>query len=266
MVDTHAHLTSPKYINIKKVIGDAKKEGVTKIVTIGISVLDSKENIKIAERFPNVFASVGIYPHDNENKNCRLDSLFGRLEILAKHPKVVAIGECGLDFANPAPYEKKRSKSEQEKIFQFQINLSKKIKKPLIIHSRLAAKETFKMLALNFKPKTYEYIPGTWHSFVDDLKTAQQIINLGFFISFNGIITYKNGETVHPAVKGIPLNKILIETDSPYLTPEPIRNKVKLNEPKYVKLIAKEIARIKQNPLSIIKKQTTSNSCALFNI
>lgn len=264
LIDTHAHLTSPQLAkNTTNILKKASKEGITKVISIGCSIKEAQESIVLAEKHPSIYATVGLYPHDNESskfKHLTADQRLIRIEKLAKHPKVIAVGECGLDFTTPPPWEQKRSKDKQAFIFKSQIEIANKLNKPIIIHSRNATTETLKIL----KRHT---ISGVWHCFVEDITIAQQVIDLGLIISFTGLITYKNAGKLISVIKEIPLEKILIETDSPYLVPQKAKTHgIKVNEPLYVKMIAQEIAKIKDIPLENVAKATTKNAVKLFKL
>jgi TatD DNase family protein len=248
LIDTHAHLYYDDIQNrFDEVLENAEKNSIEKIITIGVDIKTSEQCIELAEKYPQIYASVGVHPHDAKEADKHYLNI---LENFASHPKVVAIGEMGLDYH----YNHSEPKI-QNRIFNEQIELAKSLMLPLIIHSREANYDMYEVL------KIHEYNKGVLHCFSSDLEFAQKIIELGFYLSFTGIVTFKNNISVD-VVKGIDLSKIMIETDSPYLAPIPFRGK--RNEPSYVKLIAEKIAEIKDISIEEVAKITTDNAYKLF--
>lgn len=258
-IDTHAHLDFPEYkTEVSAVIGRAKEVGVEKIINPAIDLDTSKRAVDLARKYPEIYAAVGFHPHcandlDIESK--------GKLIAYTVHPKVVAIGEIGLDYY----YLKRSSKyahcpNRDQQIFCFEqmLDLAMETGLPAIIHTREADADILAIL------KAYKnQIKGVVHCFSGGVDLAEKLIDLGFAISFTGNITYKNPDTVD-AIKKIPLGSIMIETDSPYLTPEPHRGK--RNEPKYVVEVAKKIAEIKNIPLSQVETETTNKAIKFFGL
>lgn len=251
-IDTHCHLNmldlTPYQGNLSAVIAQAQNVGVSHILCVGVDLEHAREVIDIAERYPNVYASVGIHPSE------KITPGYGELIALAQHPKVIALGETGLDYHYPDT-----DKEEQQKRFRLHIAASLELKKPLIIHSRDARADTIQIL----REEKAEAIGGILHCFTENWEMAQQAMDLNFYISFSGIITFKNAAEVAEVAKKTPLEKILIETDAPYLTPVPHRGK-KPNEPQYVTLVAAKIAELKNLPIKTVSEQTTQNFFSLF--
>ncbi len=248
IIDTHAHLDFPQFkSDLGEVIKNAKKEGVNKIINIGCNAKRAKKAVQIAEQFENVFATVGIHP-DDEFKD------FEVIEELAKHPKVVGIGETGLDFFR----KENPSRKKQEESFLKQINLAKNVNKPVVVHLRNAHDE-----ALEFLRKNHDF-PFVVHCFSENLDFANQVIEMGGLISFTGIVTFPNAKEVQEVVKNIPLEKIMLETDCPFLAPQ--KHRGQRCEPAYTLEIANKIAELKNLSLKEIAETTTKTAERFFGI
>lgn len=249
MIDTHAHLNINKYRHpISEVIKRAKNKGVNQIVVIGMDLDTSIEAIRLSNEHNNLFATVGIHPAYVDNSN-HLE-----LDYLYEDKKVIAVGEIGLDF-----YWRKDNKELQEKIFTEQIEKAIKLDLPVIIHTRNSFQETFDIV------KKYQgKLRGVFHCFSSNLEDAKKVIDLGFYIGIDGPVTFKKSDELHLIAKEISLDKILIETDSPYLTPEPYRGKT--NEPANVYYVAKKIAELRNINLEEVIEQTTKNANELFRL
>ena len=248
LIDTHSHVYYDQYKDdLSLVIESAKKNGVNRIICVGTDIKSSSESIRIANKYNNVFCTVGCHPHDTS----KMDSDYIKeLEQMCKEPKVVGIGETGLDY-----YYNHSSQTIQKKCFIEHIELSKDVGMPLVIHNRNSDDDLLKILK-KYKPN------GVVHCFSGDIAMAKEIINLGILLSFTGIITFNNS-ALTDVIKEIELNTFMVETDSPYLTPVPFRGK--RNEPKHVKIIAEKIAEIKNLPIQEIIEHTTRNAYRLFN-
>ena len=248
LIDTHSHIYYDQYEDdLPKVINDAEDSEIKRIVCVGTDIETSYQSIEIANKYDNVFCTVGCHPHEaSKMKNGYLNTI----EDMCKHDKVIAIGETGLDY-----FYNHSSKSIQKKIFIDQIELSNNLNLPIVIHNRESDKDLLEILK-RFKPK------GVIHCFSGNLKMAEEVTNLGLLISFTGIITFKNFNHLD-VIEEIDLNNIMVETDSPYLSPIPHRGK--RNEPKHVKIIAEKIAEIKNLPIQKVIKQTTKNAFKLFH-
>jgi len=253
LIDTHCHLDLylPNFAN--QVIKNAQKEGVKKLLTVGISLESSQKAIKFAKENKNVFASVGIHPEsgkmDTKVKNWRK-----KLETLARSYKVVAIGETGLDSKVLLDV----GFPLQRQIFVAQLKIARDLKLPVIIHCREMYEETFEIL------KEFPQVRGVFHSLTGGPNEAEEILDLGFLISLNGILTFRNAQNLAETARFIPLNKIILETDSPFLSPQEFRGGE--NEPKNVKYVAQKLAQIKNISLEEVCQKTTANAEKLFNL
>ena len=251
LIDTHTHLNTSKFKdNYKEVIDRARKNGVEKMIVVGFDKETNIKAIELAETYPFLYASVGYHPTDARYVK---DSDFELLRKQLTHPKVVAVGECGLDF-----YWDKEHIEQQITVFQKQIELSNEFQKPLIIHMREASEATYNVLA------EFDEVHGVMHCFSGSADMAKEYAKLGLYISLGGPVTFQNGKKPKEVAKAIPLEKLLIETDSPYLSPHPFRGKT--NEPARVKLVAEELAKIKAVPLEEIARVTSENATKLFKL
>lgn len=262
MIDTHCHLNFQAFAqDYDQVIKNALDAGINKIINVGTKLDSSKKAIEMAEKYDNLFATAGLHPHHADKLE---EGWEKKLEEIAKHPKVVAIGETGIDFYR---YQSNgiTDPKLQEELFIKQLEIAHQLKKPLQIHNRQAGKEIIDIL-LNHKSLILNS-PGVFHCFAGDIDFLKKVLELGFYVGFDGNITYKGiakGETtdLKDLVKYTPIERILTETDSPYLTPIPHRGQ--RNEPKYVIIIAEEIARIKGISVEGVNEQTTLNAEKLF--
>ncbi len=254
LFDTHCHLNDPDLINNKDVlIKNAHDNGVKYMCVIGYDLKSSIDAVNIAKENDNVFAAVGIIP--NEILRAKKDDL-KQIEELLKEDKVVAIGEIGLDYYN----QENVDHDLQKKFFEEQIKLAYKYEKPIIVHSRDAANDTYELLKNN-----KEYLTtGIIHCFSYSLEMAEKFIDLGFYISLSGTVTFKNAKEPKRVAENIPLDKLLVETDAPYLTPVPYRGK--LNEPSYVRFTAECIADIKNMDKEELANITLNNAKKVYGI
>jgi TatD DNase family protein len=236
--------------NYKDVIQRAHDNDVKIMIVVGFDQVTNKRAIEMAQEYPSIYATVGFHPTDAVNIK---EEDYILLEEQLKHPKVVGVGECGLDF-----YWDKEHIEQQVEVFNRQIQLSKKYNKPLIIHMRDASEATLNVLS---KHKT---LAGIMHCYSGSPEMANDFLQLGLHISLGGPVTFKNGHKPKEVAKMVPSNKLLIETDSPYLAPHPFRGK--MNEPMHVKLVAQEIARVRDVTLEEIANVTSNNAMRLFNI
>jgi TatD DNase family protein len=251
LIDTHVHLNTDKFKdNLHEVIKRAQDNDVNMMIVVGFDQKTNKRAIHIAERHSFIYATVGYHPTDAKNIT---DNDFEYLETLLQHEKVVGVGECGLDF-----YWDKEHKEDQIRVFQKQIELSQKYNKPLIIHMRDASEATYEVLA------QYKNLQGIMHCYSGSAEMALRFIDLGLHISLGGPVTFKNGHKPKEVAKQVPLDKLLVETDSPYLSPHPFRGKT--NEPMRVKLVAEEIAKVRNISYEEVSDATTNNALKLFNI
>lgn len=236
------------------VIEAATEAGISRLITIGTDIEDSRQAISIAEKHDFIFTAVGIHPHDVKDFSDG-ELVSAKIRELASHNKVVALGETGLDYH----YMHSPAKSQQEH-FRLEINLAKALGLPVIVHSREAKDDTLQIL----KEEKIEETGGVLHCFSGDMDMAEQAMQMGLYISFSGVITFKNAGKILDIVKAVPLNRILIETDAPFLSPVPHRGK--RNEPAFVKYVAEKIAEVKGMSLEELGKAVMSNASGLFKI
>ncbi len=252
-IDTHVHLNADQYEeDVDEVIARALAAGVTKMVVVGFDRKTIIKAMALAEEHPFIYAVVGWHPVDAID--CTDEDL-AWIESLAAHPKVVGIGETGLDY-----HWDKSPKDIQQSVFRKQIQLAKKVKLPIIIHNRDATADVVRIL----KEENASETGGIMHCFGGSVETAKACIEMNFMISLGGPVTFKNAKAPKEVAAEIPLNKLLIETDAPYLTPHPYRGK--RNEPVYVTLVAEEIASIKGITVEEVAAATTANAKSLFKI
>jgi len=252
LVDSHCHLnlmdlTTDEY-NLDKVIDRSKKCDVQYILNVCMNFKDFSEVLKIGEYYPEVGSSIGLHPNDQKD-NVERDILLSK----AQHEKIIAIGETGLDYFHP------NSQCEQQREwFRDHIRIAKKVKKPLIIHTRAAKKDTLQIL----QEENASEVGGVMQCFNEDWDMAKKAMDMNFFISFAGLVTYKNRVSLNKIAKSVPLDKILIETDSPYFSPSPYQDKQ--NEPAFLRLIAKYLSELRKLPLEEFAFATTQNFFNLF--
>jgi TatD DNase family protein len=258
LIDTHAHLDSAKFdADRKAVIQRAKVAGVGLIVTIGTDVESSRAAVQLAGEYEGIYAAVGMHPHDAKELD---GAALAELRALAEQPKVVAVGEIGLDF-----YRDLSPREVQHRAFRAQLAWAGKLGKPVVIHDRDAHGEILAILAewaAGLKNSPLAGRLGVLHTFSGDLAMAEQAIELGFYISFSGPVTYHNARQLPAIVQVLPLDRILVETDCPFLAPHPRRGK--RNEPAYVRLVAERIAALRGIALDELAEATTANAHRLF--
>lgn len=250
LVDSHCHLDFPDLANrLPDVLQRMQDNQVGLAVCIGVNLEDFPKVLSLAEQEPRLFATVGVHPEYTDVEEPDADCLVE----LASHPKVIAIGETGLDY-----YWQKDQPEWQRDRFRTHIRAAKRCGKPLVVHTRDSAVDTLRVL----KEEGADAIGGVMHCFTENWEIASQALDLGFYISFSGIVTFKNATVVKEVALKCPLDRILVETDSPYLAPVPYRGKP--NEPAYVHYVAEEIARLRGISLEEISKATTDNFFRLF--
>lgn len=265
LIDTHSHIDMKDFENLDGIISNAGDFGVEKIIIPSVDRSSFEKVIEISNKYENVYCALGIHPSEVQNAK---EEDFEKIIELARAPsppagegwgegypsnKVVAIGECGLDY-----YWDKSFVDEQKTAFLKQIEIAKALKKPLIVHDREAHKDTFDLL------KDVSEIPVIMHCFSGSYEFAKECIKKGFYIALGGVVTFKNAKKVHEIAKNIPLEYLLLETDAPYLTPEPYRGK--RNEPAYVKFVAEKIAELRRIPFEEVAEITTQNARKVFGI
>ena len=253
LFDTHMHLNARQYEeDQEEVIQRATEAGVTTMVVVGFDDETIPLAIELAEKYDHIYAAVGWHPVDAID--CTSEHL-DWLESLTKHPKVVALGEMGLDY-----HWDKSPKEVQQEVFRKQIRLAKKLQMPIIIHNREATADVIRIL----QEEDAAEIGGIMHCYSGTLEEVQPCLDMNFYISLAGPVTFKNAKEVKEVAKIIPLDRLLIETDAPYLAPHPYRGK--RNEPSYVKLVAEEIARLREMDFTTICEITTRNAFDIFGI
>lgn len=264
MTDVHCHLQFKAFENdYDEVIKRAFDAGITKIINVGTKLDSSRNAVEFAEKYENLYAIVGVHPHHADKHDLESDWL-EQLEKIADHPKVLALGEIGLDYFS---YQSNGvvDPDLQKKVFLNQIRLAHKLKLPLQIHNRHAGEDILEILESN--KKLLQKIPGMFHCFAGTKEVLKRALDLGFYIGFDGNITYKGlapGETItlSELAELTPLDRIVVETDSPYLSPVPERGK--RNEPKNVIITTRFIADLKKIPFEKFVKQTDRNVYNLF--
>lgn len=253
LFDTHVHLNADQFQDdVEEVIERALDAGVKQMVVVGFDEKTIKGAMELAEKYEFIYASVGWHPVDAIDMT---DDHLKWLEELASHPKVVALGEMGLDY-----HWDKSPKDVQKEVFRKQIRLAKKVKLPIIIHNREASQDIIDIL----KEEGAHEVGGIMHCFSGSVEIAKQCIDMNFYISLGGPVTFKNAKKPKEVAKAVPLDRLLIETDCPYLAPHPYRGK--RNEPAYVALVAEKIAEIKEMSVEELGKITTDNAKKLFHI
>lgn len=272
MIDAHCHMQFHKFEqDCDEVIKDAFASGLTQLVNTGTSIDSSKKAIELAHKYDNTYAIVGIHPHHADKTDVKYEGLMPedwleQLEHLAQDPKVIGIGEVGMDYWN---YRTNGivAKDLQEDAFRKQIELSIKLKLPLQIHTRLAWDDTISILS-DYK-NNLKNPPGMFHCFSGSIEFAKKVLEMGFFVGFDGNITYGGvppGETtsLQDLVDFVPIDRILTETDAPFLSPIPLRGK--RNEPKNIKLILEFIAQRKGISYNTLEAQIEHNFRSVFSI
>lgn len=252
-IDTHVHLNADQYDDdLQQVIERALQAKVEKMVVVGFDRKTIERAMKLADEYDFIYAVIGWHPVDAID--CTEEDLQW-IEQLAAHPKVVGIGETGLDY-----YWDKSPKDVQQKLFRKQIHLAQKLNLPIVIHNREATGDVVRIL----REENAALVGGVMHCFSGSVETAKECINMNFMISLGGPVTFKNARLPKEVAKEIPLKHLMIETDAPYLAPHPYRGK--RNEPSLVPLVAEEIARQKELTIEEVAKATTSNAIKFFKI
>ena len=254
IIDSHCHLNFPQFKGkLDEIVKRALDNGIYRMLTISIKLNEINELESISKSYSEVYNSVGVHPHEcNNYKDLSLNDLIKH----TKNSKCIGIGESGLDF-----YYENSPKKLQIKLFRIHIEAARETNLPLIVHTRNADIETIQILKDEMKKGTFS---GLIHCFSTSRELAEKAINLGFYISLSGIITFSKSNELRNIVKDLPLDKLLVETDAPYLSPEPFRGKC--NEPSYVIHTAKILANIKRVGLETIANKTTDNFNKLFDL
>lgn len=251
-VDSHCHINFPDLApELDNVLAAMLANRVTHALCVSVTLEDFPEVLRLAERYPNVFASVGVHPDTEVGEEPSME----RLVALARHPRVVAIGETGLDY-----YRLKGDLEWQRQRFRVHIRAAREARKPLIIHTREAAADTLRIM----QEEDAAEVGGVMHCFTETAEVAHAAMDLNFLISFSGIVTFKNALGLKDVARTVPLNRMLIETDSPYLAPVPFRGKI--NQPAYVRFVGEEIGRLKGISADMVGRATTDNFFRLFRV
>lgn len=250
LVDSHCHLNFPELVqNMDQVQESMRSHQVGHALCVSVTLDKFPEVLAIAEQYPNIYASVGVHPDYEDITEPTVDGLIA----LADHPRVVAIGETGLDY-----FRLTGDLEWQRERFRVHIRAAKATGKPLIIHTRNAPEDTLRIM----QEEGADTVGGVMHCFTESWEVAQAAMEMGFYISFSGIVTFKNAQALKQVAQQVPLDKMLVETDSPYLAPIPFRGKT--NQPAYVRHVAEEIARLRDIPLQQVVDATTVNFFNLF--
>jgi len=252
LVDSHCHIPMlVEDMEVKEVIANAKALGVEHMLCVSVDIDSYPEILSLAEQYDCIYASVGVHPNTRMQEEVTHDMLVQ----LASNSNVVAIGETGLDY-----YRSEGDLEWQRERFRTHIRAAKSVDKPLIIHTREVGEDITRIL----QEESADEVGGVMHCFVEDLETAEKAMDLNFYISFSGIVTFKNAKEVQEVARQVPLERMLVETDSPYLTPVPYRGKP--NQPGFTRYVAEFIAELKGISYEEVAEQTTTNFFNLFKI
>lgn len=253
LFDTHMHVNVEQFKDDKEeVIQRAFDAGVTYMVVVGFDRETIPHAIEIAERYETIYAAVGWHPVDAVDMT---ESDLAWIKELSKHPKVVAIGEMGLDY-----HWDKSPKEVQDTVFRKQIRLAKEVDMPIVIHNREATEDIIKIL----QEEDAQQVGGIMHCYNDDVRFVQACLDMNFYISLGGTVTFKNAPLPKEVAEQVPIDRLLVETDSPFLAPHP--NRGKRNEPAYVTLVAEKVASLRNMSFDELSKQTTKNAFRLFRL
>ncbi|NLJ79616.1 MAG: TatD family hydrolase [Firmicutes bacterium] len=251
MIDSHAHLNDPKFArDLDQVVSRANAAGVEIIINVGYDLESSQRAVELASQYPGLFAVVGLHPHDAKTSTPEISA---EIEKLAADPKVVAIGEIGLDY-----YYDHSPREKQQEVFREYYQLAAKLDLPVVIHSRKASRDTFNIV------REFPQVPSLLHCYSGSLETAQEYRKMGHYFSFGGPITFRNAHKLRGIVAQMPLEWVLLETDCPYLTPHPYRGK--RNEPSYLEYVAQKLAQIHGVSVEEIKRVTAENTRKFFRL
>ncbi len=253
LFDTHCHIHFSDYaLDPEVVIAAAKNEGVTKLLCVGCTLHDSQGAVEFAARHDHIWAAIGLHPHEAK-EYVRDDHALQQFRSLATKPKVVAIGEIGLDY-----YYDHSPKKDQQQLLRFQLDVAAEHNLPVIFHVRDAYDDFWRIF------DEYKGLRGVVHSFSATQKELDKILERGLYVGLNGIMTFTKNDQQLAAARAVPLDRLLLETDAPFLTPTPYRGKI--CEPKYVRVTADFLARLRNEPLEKLAAETTRNAQALFNL
>ena len=258
LIDTHCHLDFDAYDGIRHtVVQEAAAAGVTRLINPGVDIPRIRAALALADTYPGVYAAVGIHPNSTSDF---AESMLDEVRVLAAHPKVVAVGEIGLDY-----YRDSSPRSVQWAAFEAQLALAADLSLPVIIHNRDASDDVLSLLTswVAALPEPWKDRPGVLHSFSAPAAEAERALALGFYLGFTGPVTFKKADDLRRIAARAPLDRLLVETDGPFLTPEPHRGRFP-NRPAYVRLIADRIAALHNLAYDEFAAQTTANAERLF--
>jgi len=252
LIDTHAHLnlTDSYKKDLKEVIQRAKEAGVSKIINVGIDLKTSIQALELAYQYQGLYATAGIHPHEVRKVT---EETYATLRALLQDQKMVAVGEIGLDYA-----KEYSPRAQQQEHFLHQLALAKELKLPVVIHSRDASPDIMDLLKQELPEKF------VFHCYAGSVEEAREILDLGGYISITGIVTFPKAENIRRIVRFVPLDRLMVETDCPFLTPVPHRGK--RNEPAFVKFVAEAVAQVKGISLEECARQTTENARLFFRL
>ena len=249
--DTHAHYENKRFNDDRdELLGSMESAGISLILNAGCSVKSSMFSLKLADKYPFVYASVGVHPHDCKDMT---DETISELEKMLSHPKAVAVGEIGLDFHydfSPRDVQKKR--------FMEQLQLAQRQKKPVIVHMRESTEDTLRII------RDYRDLTGVFHCFPGSWETAKTLLDMGWYLSYTGVITFKNARRALEVIEKMPMDRLMLETDCPYMAPEPKRGR--RNSSLYLPYIAEKVAQIRKISIEEAAEITKQNGVRLFNI
>lgn len=255
-IDSHCHINFPELAaRMPELLAKMDENKVTHALCVSVDLPDFPSVLALAEQYHHIYASVGVHPDYEDTPEPSVEMLVK----LADHPKIIAIGETGLDY-----YRLEGDLEWQRERFRTHIKASRITRKPLIIHTRAASEDTIRIMQEEGAGTDKGGVAGVMHCFTESLEVAQAALAMGFYISFSGIVTFKSAKDLQAVAREVPLERMLIETDSPYLAPVPFRGR--MNEPGYVRHVAEYIATLKDVPLEQVAKQTTDNFFNLFNV
>ena len=255
-IDSHCHIDFPELsARMPELLAKMEQNRVTHALCVSVDLPDFPRVLALAEQYPHIYASVGVHPDYEDTPEPTVEQLVK----LSDHPKIIAIGETGLDY-----YRLEGDLEWQRERFRTHIRASRETRKPLIIHTRSASEDTLRLMREEGAGTDQGGVAGVMHCFTESMAVAEASLEMGFYISFSGIVTFKSAKELQEVARAAPLERMLIETDSPYLAPVPYRGK--MNEPGYVCHVAEFIAQLKDVPLAEVAQRTTQNFRNLFNV
>lgn len=255
-IDSHCHINFPELAErMPEIMAKMVENGVTHALCVSVDLPDFPQVLALAEAYPHIYASVGVHPDYEDTEDPSAEQLLA----LSQHPKIIAIGETGLDY-----FRLKGDLEWQRERFRQHIRASRLSRKPLIIHTRAASEDTIRIMQEEGAGTDQGGVAGVMHCFTESLEVAEAAIAMGFYISFSGILTFKSARDLQAVARALPLERILIETDSPYLAPAPHRGK--MNEPGFVRHVGEFLADLKGIPLKQVQEVTSANFFTLFNL